>query len=162
MLSNEQKNKIREEFHNKQQAEYWNISLGEEELIADFFLSQFDSLQAEKDIEGSHPTENGYCCACSYDIVCLEGKIAEAKEELRGEIEEKVKEIDRCARILQKSFCLYGTTEGDKRTCDCKFAFDSEKQEYKKELGNKFGEESGCAEARRIIWKLDEVLQIIK
>lgn len=37
-----------------------------------------------KDIEGSHPTKDGYCCACEYDIVCLEEKI-KATEEKKGE-----------------------------------------------------------------------------
>lgn len=44
----------------------------------------------------------------------------------------------------QASRCLYGTREGDGRTCDCKF--------YNPFGSN--GEYSGCAELRRAIWVL--------
>lgn len=76
--------------------------------------------------------------------------------------EELIKEIDRCARVLQKSLCCYGTNEGDNRTCDCKFAFDAEKQEYKKQFeAGRMGEETGCAEARSIIWNIKKLQDLL-
>jgi len=60
-----------------------------------------------------------------------------------------LKEIRECAVTLQSSLCSYGTTEGDGKKCDCKFASNGK-------LGNKHSEDGcGCAEARAIIWFLD-------
>jgi len=86
-----------------------------------------------------------------------------AVEEMREKNEVKMKEIDRCARVLQKSFCGYSTTEGDEKICDCKFAFDVEKQEYKTELDTWKGnsECTGCAEARQIIWNVRDLLSTL-
>lgn len=77
-------------------------------------------------------------------------------------MEEAIKEIDRCARVLQKSLCSYRTTEGDGKICDCKFAFDYDRQQYKTEFVNKISEENGCAEARSIIWNIKKLEDILK
>ena len=50
---------------------------------------QRDKEQMESDevesAERAHATEQGYCCACGYDMTVMEGKIAEVKKELLGE-----------------------------------------------------------------------------
>lgn len=33
-------------------------------------------------MSASHITKDGYCCACAYDILTMEGKIKEAEEKL--------------------------------------------------------------------------------
>lgn len=97
-------------------------------------------------------------------------KLEEEREELREEIIEILKEPERCARLLQRSLCSYGTSHGDNKTCDCKYAWDRERQVYKSEIprlrymGNVHIreasnlEECGCCEARNII----RAIEIIK
>lgn len=51
------------------------------------------------------------------------------------------------AETLQQQFCCYGTKHGDGGHCDCKFI-----------VGNRGGEETGCAEARSIIQLLTQAL----
>lgn len=59
--------------------------------------------------------------------------------------------IEKNARVLQKKLCVYGTTEGDNRVCDCKFSRNGDIRPWTS------SEESGCAEAREIIWEIKKL-----
>ena|SRR5687768_4723922 len=65
------------------------------------------------------------------------------------ERKEAIAQIKSCAETLQKSLCCYLTTEGDGRTCDCKFASAGEER-----LRRGTSEQTGCCEARSILWNL--------
>ena len=51
-------------------------------------------------------------------------------------------------RAEQNRCCIYGTTHGDGRTCDCKFPFP----------GRTNSEATGCPERRRFIDQIDRAL----
>jgi rubrerythrin len=88
--------------------------------------------------------------------------LATAKEETARRYEDALTEIEKNARTLQAGLCCYGTREGDRHPCDCKFYTEPEKRTgtrldngyFLKGLGS---EVAGCCEARSIIWKVREI-----
>jgi len=42
----------------------------------------------DKGIKEPHNTEEGYCCACEYDVAVFEGRLREQKEEILEEVED--------------------------------------------------------------------------
>jgi len=52
--------------------------------------SLFSTQQAQMEYlllqEYAHPTEDGYCCACDYDIAVLERQIEETKAQMRDKV----------------------------------------------------------------------------
>lgn len=46
------------------------------------FLLEVDQEAYQRGLKEPHLTEEGYCCACGYDIACMNEKIARGKEEV--------------------------------------------------------------------------------
>ncbi len=63
--------------------------INDKSLLKQFIKSLLQ--QHRKDVlEEAHNTEDGYCCACDYDIAVMEGKIKQARKET---IEKSIKLI---------------------------------------------------------------------
>lgn len=60
-------------------------------------------------------------------------------------------EVIATLRVIQYQVCCYGTTEGDGRTCDCKFGKD--------ESSSPIGEQTGCPELRQVIRTLEILIE---
>lgn len=72
---------------------------------------------------------------------------------MKHEEKRLIEQIKQLSIILQSSLCAYGTKEGDGHMCDCKYSSDG------KTLKGFPHEESGCAEARKIIWNCEKILK---
>lgn len=55
------------------------------------------------------------------------------------------------ARGLQEAYCCYGTKEGDRRGCDCKYFVGWDDPKLAREKRRRGSEQTGCAEARALI-----------
>jgi len=56
--------------------------------------TQQAQMREEIEQEYAHPIENGYCCACEYDIAVMESKILESKQQYRDNLKKKIEKID--------------------------------------------------------------------
>lgn len=75
------KMKSKDFLYDKKERNGWLLSPLDEKDIKSFILSKL--FEAYKKGEKTpHSTEQGYCCACDYDIAVMERKIKEAQREV--------------------------------------------------------------------------------
>lgn len=111
MSNNTQQNKWEDIFDKKfvpsslkwKNAEHCTCCSTEEEYEA--IKSFISKLLKERETE-AHDTENGYCCACEYDIAVFEGKIKQRETEIIEMIEEKY-QSEKFRKITKSNRCKF-------------------------------------------------------
>lgn len=58
-------------------------------------IKENEKIMDEHEKQESHTTKQGYCCACDYDIACMEEKIKEAEDRKVKEIADKLVQIEK-------------------------------------------------------------------
>lgn len=68
--------------------EEWKLHNGEGEVP-----KWFSELIMSMEESYAHSTENGYCCACPYDIACLEEEVKHSQQQLLERLSEGVEKF---------------------------------------------------------------------
>lgn len=82
-----------------------------------------------------------------------------AVEDRDKEISASLLKIKQWAATLQKAACAYGTIEGSGGRCDCKF-LDENTITFSLRCGDI--EQTGCCEARSILWEINKLSPSLK
>jgi len=84
------------------------FDIGLKKILEPFLSSELSKQKEELEEKYAHPTGEGWCCACDYDIAVMEEEIEEAvkrklikqKEDIKKKIKNKGEEWFECQRDL--------------------------------------------------------------
>lgn len=67
---------------------YWSYFMNQKA-----FAGRAEDGQSMQDPQEAHDTADGYCCACDYDIACMNEAIAQERKRVLEEVEQGLKNI---------------------------------------------------------------------
>lgn len=86
--------------------EEWKLHNGEGEVP-----KWFSELIMSMEESYAHSTENGYCCACPYDIACLEEEVKRSQQQLLERLSEGVKKDKKAIPSNEDELIVPGVTD---------------------------------------------------